>query len=56
VYGARPLKRFMQRHLETALSRQLLAGTILEGSRITVDFKNDEITFDSTPLGKGEGA
>ena len=56
VYGARPLKRFMQRHLETALSRQLLAGTISESSRITVDFKNGEITFDSMPLGKGEGA
>src|SRR6202035_2484761 len=30
VYGARPLKRFLQRHLETVLSRQILAGTIPE--------------------------
>jgi ATP-dependent Clp protease ATP-binding subunit ClpB len=28
VYGARPLKRFLQRHLETVLSRQILAGAI----------------------------
>src|ERR1700735_4062805 len=39
VYGARPLKRFLQRHLETALSRQILAGTISENSRVTVDLK-----------------
>ena len=28
VYGARPLKRFLQRHVETALSRKFLGGEI----------------------------
>jgi ATP-dependent Clp protease ATP-binding subunit ClpB len=51
VYGARPLKRFLQRHLESALSRQILAGTIPEGSRVRVDFKKGQLTFDSAPLG-----
>jgi ATP-dependent Clp protease ATP-binding subunit ClpB len=52
VYGARPLKRFLQRHLETALSRQILAGTIPENSRVTADVKNGRLTFDSAPIGQ----
>jgi len=55
VYGARPLKRFLQRHLESALSRQILAGTIPENSRVTVGFKKGELTFESVPLRKEEG-
>jgi ATP-dependent Clp protease ATP-binding subunit ClpB len=47
VYGARPLKRFLQRHLETALSRKLLAGDITDHSRITVDIQNGALTFTS---------
>ena len=54
VYGARPLKRYLQRHLETALSRQILAGTIQENSRVTVDFKKGQLTFESGPLRKEE--
>jgi ATP-dependent Clp protease ATP-binding subunit ClpB len=55
VYGARPLKRFLQRHLETVLSRQILAGTIPENSLVTVSFKKDQLTFESVPLSKDEG-
>ncbi len=54
VYGARPLKRYLQRHLETALSRQILAGTIPENSRVTVDVKKGQLTFESVPLPKEE--
>jgi ATP-dependent Clp protease ATP-binding subunit ClpB len=54
VYGARPLKRFLQRHLETALSRRILAGTIQENSRVTVDFKRGQLSFESVPLRKEE--
>ncbi len=56
VYGARPLKRFLQRHLETALSRQILAGTIPENSRVTVDLKKGQLTFEAVPLPKDQGA
>jgi ATP-dependent Clp protease ATP-binding subunit ClpB len=55
VYGARPLKRFLQRHLETVLSRQILAGAIPENSLVTVSFKKDQLTFESAPLSKDEG-
>ncbi|MDO8434975.1 MAG: ATP-dependent chaperone ClpB [Candidatus Binatus sp.] len=36
-YGARPLKRMIQRELETALGRKLLAGEIRDGSKVMVD-------------------
>ena len=36
VYGARPLKRLIQRSLETPLARMLIAGEILDGSTIQV--------------------
>ncbi len=47
AYGARPLKRAIQRELETALSRHLLAGKIRDGQTITVDFDedNDVLSF-----------
>jgi ATP-dependent Clp protease ATP-binding subunit ClpB len=51
VYGARPLKRMLQRHIETALSRKLLAGDIREGDRVTVDCQDDKLLFDATPAG-----
>jgi ATP-dependent Clp protease ATP-binding subunit ClpB len=50
VYGARPMKRLLQRELETVLGRQLLAGTIRENSRVRVDFENGTITFQSEPV------
>ena len=37
VYGARPLKRYMQSHLETMLARKIVAGDILPGQTVTVD-------------------
>ena len=52
VYGARPLKRFLQRHVETPLSRKILAGDVRDNSRVTVEFKNGELLFESTPLKK----
>ena len=56
VYGARPLKRFLQRHIETPLSRQLIAGEITDHSRVTVDFKKGELVFRSTPLEEAKAA
>lgn len=49
VYGARPLKRFLQRHVETALSRSLLAGKIHDGQRVVADVKNGELVFNHEP-------
>jgi ATP-dependent Clp protease ATP-binding subunit ClpB len=43
VFGARPLKRFLQRHVETKLARALIAGEVSEGSDITFTVQNDEL-------------
>ena len=40
VYGARPLKRFLQRELETRIGRALIGGDILDGARIRVDLQD----------------
>jgi ATP-dependent Clp protease ATP-binding subunit ClpB len=37
VYGARPLRRMIQRELETALARKLLAGEVRDGNHVVVD-------------------
>ncbi|HCI85290.1 MAG TPA: ATP-dependent Clp protease ATP-binding subunit [Dehalococcoidia bacterium] len=47
MYGARPLKRAIQRHVESPLSKQLLAGEFLEGSEIIVDEVDGKIVFDT---------
>jgi len=43
VFGARPLKRFLQRHLETRLARALITGEVSEGADITFTVRNDEL-------------
>ncbi|MBW0001595.1 MAG: ATP-dependent chaperone ClpB [Verrucomicrobia bacterium] len=50
VYGARPLRRFLQRAIETQLSRKLIAGQISDYSRITVDLEKGQLAFETTPL------
>ncbi|MDX6600750.1 MAG: ATP-dependent Clp protease ATP-binding subunit ClpB, partial [Gaiellales bacterium] len=43
VYGARPLRRYIQREVETRLGRALIAGDILDGALITLDAEDDEL-------------
>jgi ATP-dependent Clp protease ATP-binding subunit ClpB len=50
VYGARPLRRFLQRSIETPLSRQLIGGQVSDYTRVTVDFKKGQLVFETTPL------
>ena len=40
VYGARPLKRYMQSRLETMLARAMVAGEVLPGQQVVVDCEN----------------
>ncbi len=48
VYGARPLKRFIQRELETRIGRAIIAGLIPDGSTVKVDVQNDELAVTHT--------
>src|SRR5690606_34946172 len=43
VYGARPLKRFLQRNIETQLGRKFIAGEVKDGSQIEIEVKNDKL-------------
>ncbi len=43
VYGARPLRRFLQRELETRLARSLIQNEIPDGSAVMIDFLEDKL-------------
>ncbi|WP_047757664.1 ATP-dependent Clp protease ATP-binding subunit, partial [Geobacillus sp. ZGt-1] len=45
VYGARPLKRFMQKQIETPLAKELIAGRVKDYSTVTVDVDNGQIAI-----------
>ena len=44
-YGARPLRRAVQRYLEDELSDMILKKELLDGQTVDIDFKNDKLTF-----------
>ena len=43
VYGARPLRRYIQREVETRIGRALIAGEIRDGATVTVDAEGEEL-------------
>ena len=50
AYGARPLKRTLQKEIETPLARMLLKGEVRDGSTVTVDYDaaHDRLAFRPT--------
>ena len=42
-FGARPLKRVIQKHIEDLLAEYIISGNIKEGDKINIDVKNDKI-------------
>ncbi len=44
-YGARPLRRAIQRYVEDVLSEMILRSELLEGATVYIDFINDELNF-----------
>jgi ATP-dependent Clp protease ATP-binding subunit ClpB len=45
AFGARPLKRTIQKELETPIARKLLDGSVKDGQKIQVDLSGDKLTF-----------
>jgi ATP-dependent Clp protease ATP-binding subunit ClpB len=58
AYGARPLKRAIQREVETPLARRILAGDVKDGQTVLVDASADGATlsFQTAPLHSGGAA
>ena len=50
AYGARPLKRLIQKELETALARKLLGGEVKDHSRVVVDYDGDSLTVSASAV------
>jgi ATP-dependent Clp protease ATP-binding subunit ClpB len=45
AYGARPLKRVIQRHLQDPLAEMILAGEVRDGDRVDISTKGNVLTF-----------
>ena len=44
-YGARPLKRFLTKNLETLLAKKLIDGSIISGDKLTIDVKDNNLVI-----------
>ena len=53
VYGARPLKRAIQRELETAVAKGILRGDFSDGDEITIDSAEGSIVIQRSGVGSG---
>lgn len=43
TYGARPLKRYLQKHVETLAAKLMLEGEIRAGETIVIDVENEKL-------------
>ena len=46
-YGARPIKRYLQQHVETEIAEGVIRGTIIDGQKLTVDSDGERLTYTS---------
>jgi len=54
VYGARPLKRYLQHQVETRIGRALIAGDVSDGSKITLDADGSNLLVNFSGLRESE--
>ena len=45
-FGARPLKRFVQRQIETPLARKMIKENLTEGTKVNIDLMDDGLIFE----------
>lgn len=48
VYGARPLRRYLQLHLETPLAKEIISGKLQEEQTVSIDANEDGLTFQNS--------
>lgn len=46
VFGARPMKRYIQRNIETQVARKMLEEGLVKEGKITIDYVDDQYTYD----------
>jgi ATP-dependent Clp protease ATP-binding subunit ClpB len=56
TYGARPLRRVIQKQLTDRLALALLKGELREGEQVTVDVRDGELALDTAPAREADGA
>ena len=44
-YGARPIKRYLQKHVENELASMIIRGDLLDGGSVTIDSDGTNLTF-----------
>ena len=54
TYGARPLKRVIQKWVQDPLAQMLLAGEILDGAKVKIGVEKGKLTIDGKPVGGQE--
>ena len=54
LYGARPLRRYLQHTVETLVSRAIIAGKTSQGDTLTVDVVNGELSVEEKQVLRGE--
>ncbi|WP_303965246.1 ATP-dependent Clp protease ATP-binding subunit [Sporosarcina ureae] len=50
-FGARPLKRFIQRHVETKVAKEVIRGGLVEGQQIKLSMNDGELVVEVMPVG-----
>ncbi len=45
VYGARPLRRYLQTKVETEIAKMVIAGKVKEGHKVVVDLEDGSLVF-----------
>ena len=46
-YGARPVKRYLQKHVETEIASMIIRGDVLDGQTIIIDCDEDKLIFNT---------
>jgi len=49
TFGARPLRRFVQRHIETLVAKELLKGETVPGDRLDISMEDGKVTIHKEP-------
>lgn len=48
IYGARPVKRYIQKHIETEIAKKIISGELLEGSSVDIEVEDNQLKIQSS--------